>query len=84
MRRIVSRYFSRVYSRFIRRSTRDEPDCTGRCRYREMFAWSRIAAIIESLTSAGCEVVNRSRTTPGISAMAESSAPKSFPVTGQR
>jgi tRNA-2-methylthio-N6-dimethylallyladenosine synthase len=40
--------------------------------------------IIESSTSAGCEVVNRSRETPSSSATALKSAPKSRPLTGQR
>ena len=43
-----------------------------------------MAAIIESLTSAGCEVMKRSRATPSTSATALSRAPKSRPPTGQR
>src|ERR1051326_4182739 len=64
---IFSRYISRVYSRLIAFSTRDDPLCTGRWMWSQRRGEAEMASTISLLKCRGCEGVKRTRRTPGLS-----------------
>ena len=54
-------------------STRSEPDCSGMCRLGITLGVSAIASMTSSVNSAGCGLVNRTRSSPSTSPHARSS-----------
>ncbi len=61
-------------------STLSEPDCSGMCSEGITFGVSAIASMTSSVNSAGCGLVNRTRSRPSISPQARSSLREGLPV----
>src|SRR5712671_345238 len=58
---IFSRYISRVYSRFMALSTREDPLCTGKWMWLHRRGEATIASTMSLLKWRGCDVVKRTR-----------------------
>ena len=70
-------YHADVYLRFMAFSTESEPDCTGRCIWRQMFGYEAMVSIIRSVMSLGCDVVKRMRISGAALAVISNSEAKS-------